>query len=289
MRKTLEGLIFAVFALATGKAYCSGGAETDWEGPVSVTIKIRVLCSTSGEPIENASVRLSAPEEPYQKPQMQASHDEKMTDAAGYALFKVEFFAQGTTKSDAGWYLSGKVEIEKDGYLRVRDRIVHYTGRSSYPIQTDSLDVEARLYPATAGSPDVPIPLLPIGFNPDALSYVFRGDLYGSDFGLNGYPSLVNAIAAAGEMDTKLEQYVVDYKRKIAVRRGFLWPGAILFFGGFITEAYFLTRENSPTTEARWGFVGMGIGIVGGVMCLVCLTPGKPIELVDYYNSTYRR
>jgi hypothetical protein len=289
MRKTLAGLILAFFAMAAGKAYCSGGVETDWEGSVSVTIKIRVLCSTSGEPIPNATVRLSAPEESYQQPQGQVVHDEKMTDAAGYALFNVEFVAQGFTKSDAGWRLSGKVEIEKDGHLRVSDRIVHYTGRSSYPIQTDSIDVEARLYPATAGSPDVPVPLLPIGFNPDILSYVFRGDLYGSDFGLNGYPSLVNAIEAAGEMDAKLEQYVVDYKRKIAVRRGFLWPGLVLLFGGFITEIYPLTRENPTATEVRWGLVGAGISIAGGVMCWVGLTPGKPTELVEYYNSTYRR
>ena len=289
MSKTLTGLIFAVLALAVGKAYCSGGEESDWEGIVSVTIKIRVLSAKSGEPIPNVSVRFTAPEEPNQKPQMQAFHDEKMTDASGYALFKVEFFAQGTTKPDAGWELCGKVEIEKDGYLRVGDRIVHYTGRSSYPIQTDSIDVEARLYPATAGSTDVPIPLLPIDFDPDGLSYVFRGDLYGSDFGLNGYPSLVNAIEAACEMDAKLEQYVVDYKRKIAIRRGFLWPGVILLFGGVITEMYFLTRENPTATEERWGSVGAGIGIGGAVMFFVGLTPGKPTELVDYYNSTYSR
>ena len=289
MKKILAGLILAVLALAVGKAYCSGGGESDWWGPVSVTIMIRVLCSTSGEPIENASVRFTAPEEPNQKAQMQAFHDEKMTDAAGYALFKVEFFAQGTTKSDAGWDLSGKVEIEKDGYLRVSDRIVNSTGRRYYPIQTDSIDVEVRLNPVTVGSPDVQIPLLPIGFDPDRLSYAFRGELYGSDFGLNGYPSLVNAIEAAGQTDTKLEQYVVDYKRKIAIRRGLLWPGAVLFFGGLATELYFLTRENPTTTELRWGGVGLGIGIGGGVMCLVCLTPGKPTELVDYYNSTYRR
>ena len=275
---TIIALIFAC-----GKAYCQ--IYFDWWGSQKVDIAVVVRSAATIEPLPKASIRLTGLDNLYQGESVHSVPEEQITDESGSALFQPEFNARGGTFS-GGWKLSGRLEISKDGYQAVHDSIVNYTGNFYYPMSVNRIEIEVYLHGPNG---DAVAPLLPIGFSPYGSFYLFKGETFERDRLENGYDSIADAIAASGPMDEQLKQYFNEYKRRISIGQGLVWSGLILM--GTSIPIPIIWHLIDPSKERNPWQVGLMVGMLAGGYLSFYLGngfPGRPTELVDYYNKTNR-
>ncbi len=263
---------------------------------VTVDIAVHVRSTETNEPIPGASVRMTDLDEPIPRESASGLPDEQLTDDSGDATLHPEFDLSGGDirpfpflATHVFWTLQGALEIAKEGYQPIRDKIVHYTGRISYPAATNSIEVDAFLGPAIPGGEAAP--LRAIGFDPYRFSYLFRGREYGVDsFWNSRIPTIVEAAQAAAPADDLLAKYVEDYRRKVSRGRALLWGGATALIAGGACELYFLLKPDASTTDRTLGYISAGIGISGGIACFTGLFwDYRPTALVEYFNKAYRR
>jgi hypothetical protein len=287
MKKPIISLTILIIVLGCGKAYCQ--VYFDWWGTQKVDMVVIVRSADTREPIPGATVRLTDLKEPNSRESADSVQEQTTTDESGTAVLQPEFDASGGVTllfRSYGWQLSGKLEIEKEGYRPVRDRIVNYTGRISYPMSVRRIEVEAFL---RSGSDGTPALLVPIGFDPYRGGYLFNGKLYQGDILDTGFGSIADAIAASGSTDKQLQQYINDYYFRLAFCRGLFWSGAALVLGAAAVDIYFTTKDKERTLNSTGHYIRLGVMVAGGVAVFIgMLAPGAPTGLVDYYNKTNR-